>query len=117
MLDSETPNLEVVDPDHDQSKHDQEAQFKCVGRILKAEEDGRLLGQEAPVYECHKFTSTDDGAVYAEALTRQLNHLTDLLGVLGFQVTYRQDRKASDVSGPALGYFKVRVFALAPNEN
>jgi hypothetical protein len=117
MLDNETPKLEVVDPDGDQLKHDQDIQFKCVGRILKAEEDGRLLGQEAPVYGCHEFTATDDGAVYAEALTRQLNHLADLLGVLGFQVTYRQDRRASDASGPAPGFFEVRVFALAPTEN
>lgn len=112
----ETPALQVLDVGSDQLTHDREIQSSCVRRILQAEEAGRLLGQESPVYECHKFVATEEGRTYAEAITRQLNHLSELLGVLGFQVSYRNDRKASDVSGPEEGYFEVRVFALAPQE-
>lgn len=101
--------------DEDTLKQDQEVQFTCVGRILKAEEDGRLLGQEAPAFDCHTFPATSEGSTYAEAVTRQLNHLAELLGVLGFQVNYREDRGASDSNKPPTGFFEVRVFALAPS--
>jgi hypothetical protein len=111
-----TPELFIVS-DEASLNHDRQTQFTCVGRILKAEEDGRLLGQECPVYDCHTFPATSEGSTYAEALTRQLNHLAELLGVLGFQVSYREPRRSSDATTPPTGHFEVRVFALAPSEN
>jgi hypothetical protein len=103
--------------DEDTLKQDQQVQLACVSRILKAEEDGRLLGQEAPAFDCHTFPATSEGSTYAEAVTRQLNHLAELLGVLGFQVNYREDRSASDSNKPPTGFFEVRVFAVAlPSE-
>lgn len=101
--------------DEDTLKQDQQVQFACVSQILKAEEDGRLLGQEAPAFNCHTFPATSEGSTYAEAVTRQLNHLAELLNVLGFQVNYREDRNASDSQKPPTGFFEVRVFALAPS--
>lgn len=98
----------------DTLKLDQQVQFTCVGRILKAEEDGRLIGQECPVFDCHTFPAHENGVEHAEALTRQLNHLSELLGVLGFQVSYQENERASDSTLPLTGHFQVRVFALSP---
>ena len=98
----------------DTVKLDQQVQFTCVGRILKAEEDGRLIGKQCPVFDCHTFPAHDNGAEHAEALTRQLNHLAELLGVLGFQVSYQEDQRASDSTLPPTGHFQVSVYAVSP---
>ena len=104
-------------PDNDQMEtQDLEVQHACSENILKASEDGCLLGKEAPIYDCHTFAPTDHGDLYAQALTRQLNHFAEPLGLLGFQVNYRQDRQPSDSSASAKAYFEVRVFARGEPE-
>lgn len=103
--------------DHDaQEKQDLDVQHSCAEEIIKAERAGQLLGQEAPVYRCHTFTPVGAGDTYAKAITRQLNHLAGSLGVLGFQVSYREDSLDPKASRPDLGYFEVRVFAKSSDE-
>jgi hypothetical protein len=97
-----------------QEAHDQVVQHDVTQAILKAEESGNLAGAEAPVYACHTFLPTGGGDVYARVITRQLNHLVKQLGVLGFQVLYREDSFKTDASKPDHGYFQIRVFAEQP---
>lgn len=100
----------------DQDAHDQVIQHDVTQAILKAEEEGNLAGAEAPVYACHTFMPTSGGDVYARVITRQLNHLAKQLGILGFQVLYKEDSFNPDASKPDHGFFQVRVFANIPPE-
>lgn len=95
---------------HDQV--DAEVQRATAQRILEAEEQGNLCGLEAPVYRCHTFMPTAAGAAHARALTNQLNHIAQQLGVLGFQVTYKEDTLGG---GDESGFFQIRVFAPYDN--
>ena len=91
-----------------QELYDLEVQKKCAQNILDAERSGLLVGQEAPIHASHSFPLVKEGPAYASAITDQLNHLADSLGVLGFQVTYDEgDFDSKDDRG----YFRVRVFA------
>ena len=81
-------------------------QTTCVERILKTEGEGDLMGMQAPIYGIHKFPTSKHGEEYAKAITSQLNHLSDSLGVLGFQVIYSEDGLK-----PSQGYFQIRVLA------
>lgn len=105
---------ELNHEEHD--KLDLDVQHSVAQAITKAEESGHLLGQEAPVYKCHTFLPTGGGDVYARVMTNQLNHLASALGVLGFQVSYKEDSLSPTASAPDRGYFQVRVFANAPAE-
>jgi hypothetical protein len=98
----------------DQEAHDQVIQHDVTLAIVKAEESGHLAGIEAPVYACHTFLPTGGGDVYARVITRQLNHLAKQLGVLGFQVLYKEDTFKTDAIKPDHGYFQIRVFADTP---
>jgi hypothetical protein len=98
-----------------QEDHDQVIQHDVAQAIINAEESGHLAGAEAPVYACHTFLPTGGGDVYARCITRQLNHLAPQLGVLGFQVLYKEDSFKPDASTPDHGYFQIRVFAQTPN--
>ena len=100
----------------DQEDHDQVIQHEVTQAILKAEQDGNLAGIEAPVYATHTFLPTGGGDVYARCITRQLNHVAKALGVLGFQVLYKEDSFKTDATKPDHGYFQVRVFAEQPQE-
>ena len=84
--------------------------------IIKAEEAGKLAGIEAPVFKCHTFLPTGGGDVYAKTLTHQLNHLAKSLGVLGFQVTYKEDSLSPLAAAPDRGFFEIRVFANQPQK-
>ena len=97
-----------------QEDHDLVIQHDAAQAILKSEEAGSLAGIEAPVYACHTFLPTGGGDVYARVITRQLNHLAKQLGVLGFQVLYKEDSFKPDASKPDHGFFQVRVFANVP---
>jgi hypothetical protein len=97
-----------------QEDHDLVIQHDVAQAIINAEESGNLAGVEAPVYACHTFLPTGGGDVYARCITRQLNHLAKQLGVLGFQVLYKEDTFKPDASKPDHGYFQIRVFADAP---
>jgi hypothetical protein len=101
----------------DQDAYDQVVQHDITQSILKAEESGHLAGAEAPVFACHTFLPTGGGDVYARVITRQLNHLAKQLGVLGFQVLYKEDTFKTDTDKPDHGYFQVRVFANVPPED
>jgi hypothetical protein len=98
-----------------QEDHDQVIQHDVTQAIVKAEEDGNLAGIEAPVYACHTFLPTGGGDVYARVITRQLNHLAKQLGVLGFQVLYKEDSFKTDAAKPDHGYFQIRAFANVPD--
>ena len=95
---------------------DQYVQNKCVERILAAEESGNLLGAEAPTFHTHELFAITNGSTIAKTLTRQLNHLADQLGVLGFQVDYGEEKKYLKGKGPRAGYFRIRVLAQHPEE-
>lgn len=97
-----------------QDDHDQVIQQDVTQAIVEAEQSGNLAGIEAPVYACHTFLPTGGGDVYARVITRQLNHLAKQLGVLGFQVLYKEDSFKTDAAKPDHGYFQVRVFANIP---
>lgn len=97
-----------------QDDHDQVVQHDVTQAILKAEESGHLAGIEAPVYACHTFIPTGGGDVYARVITKQLNHLAPQLGLLGFQVLYKEDSFKTDATKPDHGYFQIRVFAETP---
>ena len=99
-----------------QDDHDEVIQHDVTESIIAAEERGSLSGIEAPVYACHTFLPTGGGDVYARCITRQLNHLAKSLGVLGFQVLYKEDSFKTDASKPDHGYFQIRVFANQPKE-
>jgi hypothetical protein len=102
-------------PDHDaQEMYDLEVQHTCADKILKCEKEQGLMGQEAPVYRCHTFFPANGGDTYAKMITRQLNHLAQSLGVLGFQVSYKEDSLDPKATRPDRGYFEVRVFAETP---
>jgi hypothetical protein len=103
---------ELNHEEHD--KLDLDVQHSVAQAITKAEESGNLMGQEAPVFKCHTFLPTGGGEVYAKALTNQLNHLASALGVLGFQVSYKEDSLSPIATKPDRGFFQVRVFANAP---
>jgi len=98
----------------DQENHDQVVSHDVTQAILAAEEQGNLAGIEAPVYACHTFLPTGGGDVYARVITRQLNHIAKSLGVLGFQVLYKEDSFKIDAAKPDHGYFQIRVFANQP---
>jgi hypothetical protein len=95
-------------------KLDLDVQHVVAEAITKASEAGSLVGQEAPVYKCHTFLPTGGGDSYAKAITNQLNHLAPALGVLGFQVTYKEDSLSPLATKPDRGYFQIRVFASEP---
>lgn len=101
----------------DQEALDLKVQHLSAEAILKAEQAGNLAGIEAPVYKCHTFSPTSGGDTYAKAITRQLNFIADSLGVLGFQVTYKEDSLSHLATKPDRGYFQIRVFAKTPTEN
>lgn len=104
-------------PDHDaQEKQDLDVQHSCAEAIIQAEQAGQLLGKEAPVFRCHTFFPVGGGDIYAKTITRQLNHLAESLGVLGFQVAYKEDSLDPKATRPDLGYFEVRVFAKESSE-
>lgn len=92
-------------------KLDADVQHAIAEAITEASDAGKLIGQEAPVYKCHTFLPTGGGEVYAKAITNQLNHLASALGVLGFQVTYKEDSLSPLATKPDRGYFEFRVFA------
>ena len=94
-----------------QEDHDLVIQHDVTQAILKAEQDGNLAGIEAPVYRTHTFLTTGGGDVYARCITRQLNHIAKDLGVLGFQVLYKEDSFKTDAAKPDHGFFQIRVFA------
>ena len=98
----------------DQESHDLVVQHDVTQAILKAEEEGKLVGLEAPVYRTHTFLPTKGGDVYARVITRQLNHIAKDLGLLGFQVLYKEDSFKPDAAKPDHGYFQIRVFANHP---
>lgn len=98
-----------------QDDHDNVIQHDVTQAILVAEEQGNLAGIEAPVYATHTFLPTGGGDVYARCITRQLNHIAKSLGVLGFQVLYKEDT-FKDGGKPDHGYFQIRVFAEQPQE-
>lgn len=95
---------------------DLDVQHSVAQAITEAEDSGLLIGQEAPVFKCHTFLPTGGGEVYAKAITNQLNHLASALGVLGFQVSYKEDSMSPIATKPDRGFFQVRVFANAPAE-
>lgn len=102
---------------HDQQeKLDLDVQHDRAQAILEAEESGKLSGIEAPTFKCHTFLPTGGGDVYAKAITNQLNHIAPALGVLGFQVTYKEDSLSHLATKPDRGYFQIRVFANLPEE-
>lgn len=90
-------------------------QHEVAQSILRSEESGNLVGAEAPVFRCHTFVPNKAGDTYARILTRQLNHLARGLGVLGFQVLYKEDAFEEGANKPDSGFFEVRVFAEAPS--
>lgn len=106
-----------TDTIHDeQEKFDLDIQHASAEVIMQAEKSGHLAGIEAPVYKCHTFAPVSGGDVYAKILTRQLNHLASSLGVLGFQVTYKEDSLSPLATKPDRGYFQIRIFANAPEQ-
>lgn len=106
---------EKTDTIHDdQEKFDLEIQHASNHVILDAEKSGKLAGIEAPVFKCHTFNPISGGDIYAKAINRQLNHLAGSLGVLGFNVTYKEDSLSPLATKPDRGYFQIRVFANTP---
>jgi len=98
----------------DQDSHDAVIQHDVTQAVLQAEESGSLAGVEAPIYACHTFLPTGGGDVYARVITRQLNHLAKQLGILGFQVLYKEDSFKPDATKPDHGFFQIRAFANIP---
>jgi hypothetical protein len=90
----------------DQESHDLVVQHDVTQAILKAEQEGNLAGIEAPVYATHTFIPTGGGDVYARVITRQLNHIAKALGVIGFQVLYKEDT-LKEGNKPDHGYFQI----------
>lgn len=113
----DTPKMTEADLHAVQDNLDADLQAEVAKRMMKAEEDGNLMGMEAPVYRCHTFIPTKAGLAYARSITNQLNHLADALGVIGFQVDYCESSFSGDSREPDSGYFQIRVFANYPEQS
>lgn len=115
MTTTELETEVIVDHDKDE-KHDLDVQYGRAQALLKAENDGNLIGAEAPVFKCHTFSPCPEGESHAKILTQQLNHLAEALGLLAFQVSYKEDSLSPLATRPDRGYFQIRMFANAPKE-
>ena len=112
---AETETEVVIDHDKDELL-DRQVQQERAQAVLQAEDQGNLAGAEAPVFKCHTFSPCSEGENHAKVLTNQLNHLAEGLGLLAFQVVYKEDSLSPLAIKPDCGYFQIRVFAKAPTE-
>ena len=104
----ETAHLKLID----HAKHDaddKQVQELTSAAILKAADDGKLVGVEAPVWLTHTLPHNGAYEQVANVIERQLNHLAGHFGVLGFSVQYKKG--SIDNSNPTKGYFLIRAYA------